>query len=167
MSNTIAACRFSTILEVSLTFGETPLAAPCGVGLTEHLSVTFVSAQCPSMPSDLTIIQMYFQKRPRVSCHLHRNAMLKRASDWTYTSSQVLTYAPICAPDLRTFCPRVFGINRHFSQESALQTVKFRAPDWTYARATYALTCAHTTAYAHKCAAYELTSAYIRSYLRS
>ena len=59
--------------------------------------------------------------------------MLKRASDWTYTSSQVLTYAPICAPDLRTFCPRVFGINRHFSQESALQTVKFRAPDWTYA----------------------------------
>ena len=42
------------------------------------------------------------------------------------------TYATICAPDLRTFCPRVFGINEHFSQESALREPFFRAPDWTY-----------------------------------
>ena len=33
---------------------------------------------------------------------------------------------------LRTFCPRVFGINQHFSQKSALQRAQIRAPDWTY-----------------------------------
>jgi hypothetical protein len=31
------------------------------------------------------------------------------------------------------FCPRVFGQNRHFSQESALYWPQIRAPDWTYA----------------------------------
>ena len=42
--------------------------------------------------------------------------------------------SPAPLPPLRTFCPRVFGINRHFSQESALQRAQIRAPDWTYAR---------------------------------
>ena len=31
------------------------------------------------------------------------------------------------------FCPRVFGPNRHFPQESALYGPQIRAPDWTYA----------------------------------
>ena len=31
------------------------------------------------------------------------------------------------------FCPRSFGQNRHFPQESALYGPKIRAPDWTYA----------------------------------
>jgi hypothetical protein len=95
---------------------------------------------------------------PRVYCHLHRNAMLKRASDWTYAGKSQPSASVKChthaleqrdydtrppapqeqsllsrvADTLRTFCPRVFSINHHFSQESALQRAQIRAPDWTY-----------------------------------
>ena len=48
---------------------------------------------------------------------------------------------------LRTFCPRVFSINRHFSQKSALKVVKIHALLWAYRGPRERKDAGHT--YAH------------------
>ena len=66
------------------------------------------------------------------SSNVSQHALEQRDYDTRPPAPQEQSLLSRVADTLRTFCPRVFGINEHFSQESALREPFFRAPDWTY-----------------------------------
>jgi hypothetical protein len=66
------------------------------------------------------------------SSNVSQHALEQRDYDTLPPAPQEQSLLSRVADTLRTFCPRVFGINEHFSQESALREPFFRAPDWTY-----------------------------------